>query len=251
MAVWSTKRRFTYGGSFILVAVLVIGGIFWKIIYKAPTCSDGRQNGDEKGIDCGGSCKNLCTSDALSPVILWAKIFNISGDVYSAVAYVQNPNINSKNPSAHYKFNIYDTQNHVIATKEGDASIPKNKKFAVFETGLVFSGAKPKSADFQFTSFSNWEKDAQSDDGISVDYGTVTSTSTTPRLNGTIKNTSIRNISQIEITAFVLDKNENVIGASHTFVDNLVKGTSQDFVFTWQKPFDGDISLINVMYRSL
>ena len=27
----------------------------------APTCSDGIQNGDETGVDCGGSCPNSCT----------------------------------------------------------------------------------------------------------------------------------------------------------------------------------------------
>jgi len=28
---------------------------------NTPTCSDGKQNGDETGIDCGGSCPNACT----------------------------------------------------------------------------------------------------------------------------------------------------------------------------------------------
>jgi hypothetical protein len=251
MALWSTKRRFMYGGSFVLIAVLVVGGIFWKLIYRAPTCSDGKKNGDEKGIDCGGSCKNLCTSDALTPIVLWSKIFNISGDVYSAVAYVQNPNINSKNPKATYTFKIYGANNSVIVTKEGEVSIPKNKKFAVFETGIIIKGNKPKSAGFEFKSFSPWEKEVGQEEGISVEYGTLTGTSTTPKLNGAISNDSLQNISKIEITAFILDNNENVIGASRTFVDNLLKGTSQDFVFTWQKPFDSAVSVINVMYRSL
>ena len=31
-----------------------------KSIVVAPTCSDGAQNGDEAGIDCGGPCKLRC-----------------------------------------------------------------------------------------------------------------------------------------------------------------------------------------------
>ncbi len=163
MALWSTKRRFMYGASVVFILALVLGGIFWKVLYKSPQCSDGVKNGNETGVDCGGSCKNLCTSDALTPVVLWSKIFNISGDVYSAVAYIENPNINSKNPKASYKFKIYDAENNLITVKEGETSIPKGRKFAVFETGIVLKGSKPKSAELTFTSFSPWQKDTTGD----------------------------------------------------------------------------------------
>src|SRR3989344_3779712 len=149
MASWATKRRFMYGGGVILVLTLVVGIVFWSIVYSAPTCSDGVRNGEEKGVDCGGACQRICTSDALNPIVLWSKVFNISGDVYSLVAYVENPNINSKNRRAKYQFKVYDTDNKLI-----------------------------------------------------------------------------------------------------TVIDNLYKRTSQDFVFTWQKAFEGNISVINVFYRS-
>ena len=238
MALWSTKRRFLYGGSIVLILALIVGGIFWKIIYRAPTCSDGIQNGGETGIDCGGSCQNLCTSDALTPIVLWSKIFNISGDVYTAVAYVENPNLNSKNPKASYRFSIFDAKNNLITTKEGQTSIPKGKKFAVFETGIVLKGVKPKSADFQFTSFAPWQKDTTKEPEITLQYSTLTSTTTAPRITGTITNKSLQDISGVELEVLVLDGKENVVAASRSFVDNLLKRTTQDFVFTWPKPFD-------------
>ncbi len=45
MTSWSAKRRFMYGGSVFLVLALIFGVVFWKIIYKVPTCSDGVKNG--------------------------------------------------------------------------------------------------------------------------------------------------------------------------------------------------------------
>jgi hypothetical protein len=238
MALWATKRRFIYGGSVVLVLALVVGGIFWKIVYRAPTCSDGYKNGDEKGVDCGGSCKNLCTSDALNPIVIWSKIFNISGDVYSAVAFVENPNINSKNPKATYEFKIFDTNGKVITVKEGQTIIPKGKKFAIFETGIVLKGSKPKSADFQFISYSPWEKDTTKEPEVSLKYSTLLSTTTIPRITGVITNESQENIRELELSVFVLDGNENVVAASNSFIDNLTKKSSQDFVFTWPKPFN-------------
>lgn len=248
---WAMKRRLIYGGSVLLFLVIVFGAIFWKLLYSAPTCSDGTKNGDEKGIDCGGSCVNLCTSDALRPMVIWAKVFNIKGDVYSAVAYVENPNLNSKNSRAEYEFKLFDKDNRLITVVYGETSIPKGKKFAVFETGIISKNLKPESAEFKFVKLSNWEKDTGIEESLSLEHDTLRSASTTPLITGTISNQSLRNIRSLELVVFAMDNNENVIGASRTFVDNLKKNTTQDFVFTWQKPFAREVDVINVMYREL
>ncbi|MCX6702066.1 MAG: hypothetical protein NTX96_02650 [Candidatus Zambryskibacteria bacterium] len=248
MALWSTKRRFIYGGSVFLVLFIVLILLIWNLFYKAPTCSDRIKNGDETGIDCGGSCLNLCTTDTLTPIVLWSKTFNISGDVYNAVAFVENPNINSENKKATYQFRIYDSENKLITVKEGVTSIPKNKKFAVFETGIILKNDKPKSTDFKFLSFDPWQKNTIKEPEISLKYGTIAFATTTPSLTGTISNKSLQNIPSTELVVIVLDNKENAIGVSRTFIDNLLRNSSQDFVFTWQKPFIEDISVINVIY---
>ena len=251
MSSWSAKRRFAYGGSVIIIVALVLSGIAWKILNRAPTCSDGKKNGDEKEIDCGGSCKLICTSDALSPIVLWSNVFNVSGDLYIATAYIQNPNINSRNPKADYKFQIFDNNNKLIATKVGLTSIPKNQKFAVFETGIILKGVKPKSAEFQFTALSQWEKVTEKEPDVSLHYGTLLATSTQPRVEGTITNNYLNTIPQIELAVLIMDNKENVLATSRTFVDNLLKGTSQDFVFSWPKPFDFDPSVVSVIFRQI
>lgn len=238
MAPWSTKRRLIYGGGVVLTLAIILSLLTWNFFYKAPTCNDGKKNGDEKGIDCGGSCNSLCLNDALAPVVLWSKIFNISGDVYSAVAFVENPNINSENNEATYQFKIYDTENQLIMIKEGVTSIPKNKKFAVFETGIIIKNSKPKSADFKFLSFAPWQKNMVKDPEISLKYGALNSTSTAPNITGTVINQSLQSIPKIELVVLVLDNKENAVAASRTFVDNLARNSSQDFVFTWPKPFN-------------
>lgn len=238
MASWAAKRRFAYGGVVILLVALLGGLIFWKIIYKVPTCSDGLKNGDETGIDCGGACQKICTSDTLNPIVLWSKVFNISGDVYSAVAYVENPNINSKNPEATYEFQIFDENNKLITVVSGKTSIPKNKKFAVFETGIISKNSKPKSADFKFKTFSVWQKDTSPEPSLGLTYSSLQGATTSPRVTGTITNNGTQSIDEIELSVLVLDGNENVVAASRSFVDNLLRKTSQDFVFTWPKPFD-------------
>lgn len=237
-ASWSTKRRLVQGGIFFIIVAIFAGFAFWQLFYKAPTCFDGKKNGDETGVDCGGSCKILCTSDTLNPIVLWSKVFNISGDVYSAVAYIENPNTNSLNRKAKYQFSIYGENGVIITTKEGETSIPKGKKFAVFESGFILKNGKPKTSDFKFLSFGPWEKDFNKDPDVSIKHSAINSTTTVPRITGTITNNSLDSIHSIELAVFVLDGNENVVAASNTFIDDLVKKSTQDFVFTWPKPFN-------------
>ncbi len=237
MYAWAVKRRLIYGGIVLIILSTISTIVFFVYLYRAPTCSDGIKNGDEKGVDCGGSCKNLCLNDTLTPIVQWAKIFNVSGDVYTAVAYIQNPNITSSNPKASYKFRIYDENRRLISEKDGYVSIPKNKMFAVFETNLIFKDQNPKFVDFEFIDYSLWQKDLEKEPEIVVDYGTLQSTSS-PRITGKVTNNSLKNIPGLELDVFVLDSKENVVAASRSFVENLAKGTTQDFVFTWPRRFN-------------
>lgn len=237
MYAWAVKRRLIYGGILLFILSVIFTVVFFAYLYRAPTCTDGIKNGDEKGIDCGGKCKNLCLNDTVPPIVQWAKIFNVSGDVYTAVAYVQNPNITSSNPKASYKFRIYDENRRIISEKDGYTSVPKNKMFAVFETNLLFKGQVPKFVDFEFVDFDPWQKNTEKEPEIVVDYGTLQSSSS-PRIIGKVTNNSLKNIPGLELDVFVLDSKENVIAASRSFVENLTKGTTQDFVFTWPKRFN-------------
>ena len=250
MSSWSVKRRLLYGLGFISIIALIGAGLFWQIFYHRPTCSDNKQNGDETGIDCGGSCQKLCPSDILEPVVLWSKIFHISGDLYTAVAYVENPNVNSKNAKAIYQFKIYNGDNKLITVKDGQTDIPKNKKVAIFETGIVLK-QKPKRAELEFTYLSAWEKDNKNEPEISITHSALLSASTTPSITGMIINNSLEIISTIELDAFVEDNSENVIAASRTFIDGLSQGQSEDFVFTWPLPFNIMPSVVQVIYKVL
>lgn len=211
---------------------------YYLFLYKAPSCFDGKQNGDEIGVDCGGSCPNLCVIETLPPVVLWSKIFNVSGNLYNAMAYVENPNINSYNAKADYEFKIYDPDNKLISTRTGSVSIPKNKKIGIFEPGFVLNDSRPKRVDFKFTGLKQWTKDISEDPSITVKYSPLKNATSSPRIDGTITNNSVRDINSVELTVFIIDGNENAVAASRTFVDSLSAGSSQNIVFTWPKPFD-------------
>ena len=68
---WATRRRFII----VLILVVVFGGLaFWHFsssLFVAPTCSDHKQDGDEVGVDCGGTmCTVMCASQVSVPTVL-------------------------------------------------------------------------------------------------------------------------------------------------------------------------------------
>lgn len=234
---WATKRKLIYGGGVFALAIFLSIFLFYKYFYIPPTCSNHTQDGDETGIDCGGSCQAVCTSDALTPVVLWSKIFNISGSVYNLAAYVENPNLSSQNPEAHYIFNVYDDAHNLLVAKSGVTFVPASKKFVVFESGIIIPNKIPKRVEFEFTSFGAWQKVSKAEPSIAIHYSGLESTSTRPNINGTVTNNSLADISKLELTSLVSDSAKNVIAVSRTFVDNIAEGGSQPFIFTWPKPF--------------
>ncbi len=247
MISWSEKRKFYYGAGVVVVLLLIFSFVFFGLFYRAPTCTDGKQDGDETGVDCGGSCPNLCQGDTVAPIVYWSKFFNVSGGVYDLAAFVENPNLTSENSQAAYEFKVFDGDNLLIGTRDGETFIPKNKKFIIFEPGFVIQNRTPKYVEFDFTSFGVWQKDSAPEPDISVTYSPLSATTTSPRIDGVVSNNSTQDINEVELTAEVEDQNENTVAVSRTFVDNLTAGSSQNFVFTWPKPFGGNV--INIIYR--
>ena len=250
MFSWSARRQLLY----LLIPfgfTIVIGYFLYSTyIYHAPSCFDGVKNGTETGVDCGGSCSLICSSDTLSPVVLWSKSFNVTGTVWNAVAYVQNPNITSTAHTVSYRFDLYDIDNHPIVSRTGSIDIPKNKTFTVFESGIIAS-ASVKRTEFSFTSSPIWIQDTTKDPLFSITHNPIENASTSPKITGTVINQSLQTILPMELVVLILDGQGNALGASKTVTDTLPKGKSTPFVFTWPKPFPVGVDVCEISSNTI
>ena len=250
MASWSTRRKASYLiVIFGIVFLLLIMPLFFAF-YNRPTCFDGKKNGDEKGVDCGGTCQLLCVSEAVDPHILWSRAFKTTPNIYSAVAYFENRNINSE-AMAPYIFRIYNKNNVLIAEREGITFIPKNKIIAIFEPNIEIKEQVPYRATFDFKEQLAWRKNPKQDPNITVVNKSLTNADTKPRIDATIKNESLLPISNIEAVAIVYDNRENAIAASRTFIDRLEKDESAMVTFTWPSPFPAEGAIIEIISRMI
>lgn len=239
LMTWAFKRQF-----FSVAVLIIFFSVFgFLIIYpklnKAPSCTDNKQNGDETGIDCGGSCAKACLAQVDPVSILWARAFRVVPGRYNAVAYLENHNRNIAINKINYKFHFADGNNVYIGKREGSAYVPPSGRFAIFEPGVDIGNSIPVYTTFEFTQIPEWMTVSQEKINqlkVLVSNINLVNESTNPVLSATIKNNSLFTISEVDVIAILYDANRNAVSASRTYLDELKGEESRDINFTWPEP---------------
>ncbi len=82
---------------------------FWAFIYQVPTCTDGKQNQAETGVDCGGTC-GACTQDfAPHPLkIQESVVIPYTASSVDALVTIVNENEKAALKSVQYTIALYN-----------------------------------------------------------------------------------------------------------------------------------------------
>lgn len=233
-STWSSRRKLIYTTGVVLFLSGISFLIFWKFWYTTPTCFDRIENGDESGVDCGGSCSLVCSVEALAPVVRSdPRFFEVYPGVYSVVVFVENHNINSSAYDVPYKFTFYDGGGAVVYEREGRTSLPKNKSVAVFEGNINIKGKKPERVIFELAKDIAWQKDLAEPLDLKVTHSSLLNVETQPKIDAVVQNNSLERVRNLEIVATIFDGRDNIVAASRTFINSLDKGAKTDVFFTW------------------
>ncbi len=248
---WASRRQTTYLGGLIIFLGVILFLIIYPILRTSPTCFDKKQNGDEQGVDCGGSCSLMCESQSSNPIVLWSRAFPVSNNVYNLFAYIENQNKNSAVRNVSYEFRIYDTNNLLIGRRQGSTFIPPNSRFAVFESRFDAGQATPKSVTFEFTSPLVWIKQDPSLQTmpIHIDKVVLGDDPKSPSLSAQITNDSIYKLPQFDVITILYDNDQNAISVSKTHKDGLNSNSSTPLFFTWPTAFPKTPAVENVFYQ--
>jgi len=241
---WALKRQI-----FHVIILIIFFALFGFIIAfpslnQPPSCVDGKQNGDETGVDCGGSCARACLAQVSEPSVLWARAFRVIPGRYNAVAYIVNHNKNAAVQNVSYKFRFADANNIYIGKREGSTSILPGGNFAIFEPGIDIGNSIPVYTTFEFTQTLNWlQVPAEKVNQLKVLVSNIQlfDVDTSPHLSAVIRNTSLFTISNLGVIAILYDATGNVISTSRTYLNELDPLQSSDINFTWPEPLSGKV----------
>jgi hypothetical protein len=250
---WATKRKM---GCFSIVGILVLVILSYFIyvffIKTTPTCFDEKQNQDERGIDCGGICTLVCTADARTIVPVWSRVFNVTGDVHSVVAYVENQNMTAGVKKIGYEFRIYDDKNILAGEPiSGTTYIGPNDKTAIFASPIKTGNRIPKNVFFRFTTQPEWITTPQQYNlpQLNTSNTVLTDETTAPKLSVDIVNSTLYDYKKIDVIAILYGADGNAVNASQTYIDELPEQKKQVVYFTWPKPFEVPITRIEIIPR--
>ena len=237
---WGARRQLVIVGGFIAAIVLVAAAIIIPKLHTTPTCFDGKKDGNELGVDCGGACTKLCSFQTADVVVKWARVFPVTSSVANAVAYISNPNPNAAAENVPYTFKIYDADWQFITERDGSTYIAPNGNSAIFEGGIKVGSRVPAHVEFQFTGAPLWvaTDPRLSQLQIVPSNAVLTNSDTKPVLSGVLSNTSqLYGVQNISVVGILYDANQNAVGVSQTLVQSLAPGQGADVYFTWPTPF--------------
>ena len=242
MNEWSRRRKRIILSAVIFVLVFVIGLPVFLLVYKSPTCFDSKRNGDETGVDCGGSCQLLCTADSL-PLIVRGdpRILTIAPNTFEVVALVNNPNITGEVYRAGYTFRLYAPGVALpVKTIEGTAHVPRNSNFVLFEGPFVLeAGANPTRATLEWKEETFvWTRNETPLPNIRAVETTLSGEDTRPEVSAVIENLTLDDVSNLDLSVIISDDVGNVFAAAKTFIETLPANARMPAVFTWPNPFE-------------
>jgi Mg-chelatase subunit ChlD len=236
---WARKRQIIIITLLLFLFVVVASGISYAVFYDKPTCFDGKQNGDETGVDCGGSCALICSGVAKEPIIQFARAFtSVRG--FSAVARIENPN-DLLVKEAKYTFKLYDSTGALIAERKGSTFIPKRKSIPIYEPNIDTKGVTPTKVFFSFDPGLAWEKSDYEEPRLVVEDEKLIGEKTVPKLLATLFNPGVREVDNIEVISVLYDDAGNAVNASKTIVKNINPNERASLIFTWPNPLPENI----------
>lgn len=235
---WADKKKLKYSLSFLGVFLLLAGYPLYVIInsvfYNPPSCFDGVQNQEERGVDCGGPCLQMCVGDTQDLSVVWSKMFPVGEGLYDLAAKINNPNDDAELLSFGYIFKVFDEKGSIIYEKEGEDYAKAGELFVVFESNVRTGNKKPYRSEFIINKPLEWENSKVSSIPIKTRKKELIHNETNTRLNVSLENTGIVDIfADVDILAVISDIKRNPVGVSKTYVKLFTPNMKKDISFTW------------------
>lgn len=233
--MWEFKRKIIYALAVLIVLSSIFVLSFRGTFFPDPTCFDGKKNGFEVNVDCGGTCALMCKEEVSPLSVMWAKAVKASRTSYDLVALVANTNIDNASHNIGYTFDLYDEVGGLIQTFSGSTTAPLDGKFPLIIQNVPLS--KPPTHVTVTLQDGPHYKVLESPTSPTVkildrryEAGAI------PRVYATVANTKRIDIFNLPIRVLLFDTNDNVYAVGQTIIESLPKEGVQEIIITWDGP---------------
>lgn len=245
MSSWAGKRRAAIIGiiSLILLSTLLIFG--FSIFYETPTCFDRKQNQNELGVDCGGSCTTLCAFQVEdAPVVTFVRALAPQSGRVDIVAQIENRNDDAQAVKAPFHLDVYDVNRNLITQTTIEVDLPPKTSVPIYVADVAPRGSTASQA-FLVAGDITWTK-AETLPVLPTVSEVLVMEGEAPRVTATLVNPLARAVYNTKLVAIVRDASGNVIAGSQTIVPTLPPQGTAPIIFTWNVPFSAPSPRVDI-----
>lgn len=234
-----------------LLSVLVIGASLYFVFKPKPSCTDGKQNQNEAGVDCGGVCMVACVEKIIGNDLLVREITFIPTDRgrYDIVAKIFNPNNDIGAASFQYSLFLRDADGKELTRVSGTNFIlpQETKSLLAFnlEPGQIPAKAVVELSNFQWTRLREYRAKpelniysrryiGQPDPSV---FGVVVAT---------LVNESLYDFRKIQVKVVLRDASGAPLAANQTEMQTVTVGREQDIRIVFPQPFEGVVAQVDM-----
>lgn len=231
---WSTRRKILYALAITIVMVAVAIFTLRDTLFPLPSCVDGKQNGYESGIDCGGVCALRCTDEITPLSVLWAKAIRSSKGVYDIVAMVNNANIDNASMEIGFTAAVYGKDGRFMATFFGSTTAPLAGRFPIIIQNIPLD-REPGNVIATLSDGPHFSvKENPSSPTVKI-LGHRYEQDSISRVYAVVSNAKHLDINNLPVRVVLFDEKNNAFAVAQTVIPSLQKEETKEIVFTWNE----------------
>lgn len=237
-------KQFLYGFFYLAILAAILWRVYSITLKPEATCFDNKKNGDETGIDCGGSCI-ACDIKNLKSIEIRAVNLFANGNLYSISAEIHNPNFNFGAKLFNYEVNFYSAGNELLKIANGKSFIYAGKTKVFVLAGVGVTGGVPVRAELKIDKNNIiWER-PENFSLPSFKLGEISSVLGDNQVivSGFITNPNNFIISKFDLSAFLIDGSGKRIGVSNAELKDVGPFRAENFKIFIPVPVGAEIDL--------
>lgn len=226
-------KQITYGIFFLVILVLIGGALFYFVWPKA-SCTDGKLNQNEEGVDCGGACIPCALKNPEPLTISSVEVFDNGNNTVTVLGEIKNPNQLLGSGNFIYTVNLFDKNGKNVFSKSRETFIYPDKNRTVIEAAIEVPSSGVDRAEIKIDDIGNWQEEEKfngiPEKNIAVDKVSVQGLGGGFSLKGKLINNNSFKVNKIIIKAVLYSKNDLREAASFTVLENIDAFKSADFI---------------------
>lgn len=233
--MWKFKRKLLYALITFISVTAILVFLMRGFLFPEPICTDGKKNGFETGIDCGGTCALICKNDVKQFSVLFSKAVTSGYETYDLVALVANANIDNASREVGYTFVAYDEKGSILKLLSGSTTVPLDGKFPLIIQSVKFP-RPPVNVVVTLIDGPHYKVTENPTSPTVKISERKYEPGSIPRVYATVVNTKRIVVLNLPVRVLLYDANDNVYAVAETVIPTLQKEEAKQIILTWNEP---------------